>query len=47
MRRDPVVLYAHALRAGDLALAELLHRRLMRAALAERILRAVRERLLP
>lgn len=43
--RDPIQLYVHALRAGDVALAHALHRRLIRAALAERVLRALRRRL--
>ena len=45
MSRDPLRLYAFALREGDLALAHLLHRRFVRAALLERMLRALRSRL--
>jgi hypothetical protein len=44
-RRDPLRLYAFALREGDLRLAELIHRRLVRMLLTERIVRALRERL--
>lgn len=39
--RDPIRLYAYALREGDLRLAQLLHRRLMREALARRVLRSL------
>ena len=42
MNRDPIGLYAHALREGDLALAQLLHRRFVRDALALRVLRTLR-----
>jgi hypothetical protein len=44
-RRDPIRLYAHALREGDLALAQLLHRRFIREALAVRVLGSLRARL--
>lgn len=43
--RDPIRLYAFAVREGDLHLAELLHRRLIRAALTRRVLDALRVRL--
>jgi hypothetical protein len=40
-RHDPIGLYAFALREGDIALAHLLHRSLVRSALAERILQTL------
>jgi hypothetical protein len=43
--RDPLLLYAFAIREGDFPLADLLHRRFLRAGLAERILRTLRARL--
>jgi len=43
--RNPIRLYAFALREGDLHLAELLHRRLIREALTHRVLNALRVRL--
>lgn len=43
--RDPIRLYAFALREGDVALADLLHARLRRAALVARMLRTLRGRL--
>jgi hypothetical protein len=45
MTRDPLRLYAFALREGDLPLAELLHRRFLQAALARRVLLGLRGRL--
>ena len=44
MNRDPIRLYAHALREGDLALAHLLHRRFVHEALLARVLRTLRAR---
>lgn len=43
--RDPIRLYLFALREGDLPLADLVHRRLIREALTRRVLKALRGRL--
>jgi hypothetical protein len=45
MTRDPLRLYAFAIREGDLRLAELVHRHLVRRVLTDRVLSALRARL--